>query len=87
MKINDRWAVESGGDCFVVVETRNGKNPKTGEPTTTQSRTYHPSMARCAKKIAQSETLLVLEMDALSEVVERVERATNQLVSAMERSA
>ena len=51
MKISNRWSIEGGRGDYVLVETREGTNQKTGLPTKSQVWTYHPTLARCAKKI------------------------------------
>ena len=72
MRINDRWSIVSGTECFVVEQSVNGKNSK-GEDIVTVSRTYHPSLAKCAAKIIKSETLAALESKTLADAVKRLE--------------
>jgi len=85
MKINEKWSIESGGECYVVVETRKGTNPKTGEPSATSVRTYHPTLEKCAKKIGDSETLSVLEIEQVEAAVTEFALNTNRLVAAIHR--
>jgi len=83
MKINEKWSIESGGECYVVVETRKGTNPKTGEPSATSVRTYHPTLEKCAKKIGDSETLSALEIDDLGFAVADFEASVDRIVAAI----
>ena len=83
MKINEKWSIESGGECYVVVETRKGTNPKTGEPTETKVRTYHPTLNRCGRKIADSETLSMLEVGDLIHAVYDFDAAADRIVAAI----
>lgn len=52
MKINYTWSITGGNNDFILTERRAGKNPKTGEPTITEIKTFHPSIEQCAAKIA-----------------------------------
>lgn len=84
MKINDQWSIEQGNDCFVVVERRKGRNPKTGEATETEVRTYHPTLGQCAKKIMKTETLSAMDEADLWEVRVNIQDLTERLIVAVE---
>lgn len=87
MKINDQWRIERGADCFVVVELRKGRNPKTGESTKTEVRTYHPTLGQCAKKITRTKTLESMEEDDIWSAVIEINASTNRLIRALESAA
>lgn len=87
MKINERWSIAKGNDCFVVVEARQGRNPKTGEATTTESRTFHPTIEQCARKIVRSETLDQAEQDDLWQAVMNIQKATNRFIDAIQEQS
>ena len=84
MKINESWSIEAGNECFTVIESKPGRNPKTGEAITSTIKTFHPTIGQCAKKIVRSETLSALDSDDLWEAVSRIEACANRLESALE---
>lgn len=84
MKIDDRWSIEQGNDCFVVIERRNGRNPKTGEATQTESRTYHPTLGQCAKKIVRTHTLDAVDEENLWDALIGIQGSTERLIKALE---
>lgn len=69
MKINEVWEVTGSRGDFVVIESRPGKNPKTGKPTVTTTRTFHPTLEQCAKKIEKVSGISALQNSGLSEVL------------------
>lgn len=84
MRIDDRWSIEQGNDCFVVVERRNGRNPKTGEATQTESRTYHPTLGQCVKKIVRTHTLDAVEEEDLWDALMQIQAGTDRLIHKLE---
>ena len=86
MKINERLSIEAGNECFTVIESKPGRNPKTGEAITSTIKTFHPTIGQCAKKIVRSETLSALDSDDLWEAVSRIEACTNRLTAILEQS-
>ena len=84
MRIDDRWSIEQGNECFVVVETRETRNPKDGKPGTSETRTYHPTLGQCAKKIGRTHTLESMLEDDMWQAVIHVYAAVNRLAAAIE---
>lgn len=85
MKINDTWSITGGNGDFILTESRVGKNPKTGKPTVTESRTYHPSLEHCAKKIGKVSAIDAVSLAAIDDVIvaiERVEQAVREKINA-----
>lgn len=72
MKLSDRWEIVSGNGDYVLIEHREGKSPKTGEPTTTQHKTFHPSLNQCAAKITKESGLYAVECESIREVSEQL---------------
>ena len=87
MKISEHWSIESGGDCFAVIESKSGRNPTTGEAITSTVKTFHPTLGQCAKKIVRSETLSSLDSDDLWEAVSRIEACANRLAATLEKES
>ena len=77
MKINARWSIEGGRGDFILVEHRPGKNPKTGEPIVSQSRSYHPTLEQCAEKISKVHALDEVSEDELERVIEEIRKLKN----------
>lgn len=84
MKISEQWSIERGQDCFIVVERRLGRNPKTGKPTVGETRTYHATVQQCAAKIIKTESLDACTEDHLEDAVARIEQSVNRLAQILE---
>ena len=55
IKINDRWSIDTDPRNFILNETHNVVDKKTGFPTgksTTSIYGFYPDMPRCLKAIA-----------------------------------
>ena len=58
--INDRWSIDTDQRNFILMETHNVVDRKTGVPTGKSSTTvygFYPDMPRCLKAIARQESL------------------------------
>ena len=54
IKLNKQWSIERhihGG--FHLIETKQGINKKTGEPTESKRSYYYPRLEFCAKKMVE----------------------------------
>lgn len=84
MKINDEWSIEAGQDQFILVHHKPGKNPKTGEPTVSESRTYHPNLQQVANKITRTSTLSALSKGNLEDFMLAVSQAASEISDAVQ---
>lgn len=76
IELSKKWYLTAGpsGDDFCLIEKKEGKNPKTGEPTVSESKTYHPSIEMVSNKVAKSECLeAVSACETLLEVKEMLD--------------
>lgn len=80
MNISNRWSIQGGKGDFVLMETREGVNTKTGLPTKSETRTYHPTLSQCAKKITH-----VMGVESMAS--ETVEAVHNRLDTISEEVA
>jgi len=85
MRLDDTWSIESGGECFVLVQTKPGVNNKTKLPCTTEVKTYHPSLSMCAKKIASTQALDALSGEMLDDVIDLLAFHTAQLIESISK--
>jgi len=85
MRLDGTWAIESGGECFVLVQTKPGVNNKTKLPCTTEVKTYHPSLRMCAKAIANTQVLDALTHEVLEHAIEFMASKIEQLVEEINK--
>lgn len=85
MRLDGTWAIESGGECFILVQTKEGVNRQTQLPCNTHTKTYHPSLVNCAKAIACTQALDAVSRDSLDGVIDLLVFHTNQLIEAINK--
>lgn len=76
--INDRWSIDTDPRNFILNETHNVVDKKTGFPTgksTTSIYGFYPDMPRCLKAIARQESLDMIASGnmTLREAINRIE--------------
>lgn len=84
MKINERWPIEGGRGDFILVEHKPGKNPKTGEATVSQFRSYHPTLRQCADKIAKTHALDAVNEADLERAIYSMDMAGKAVFSLLQ---
>lgn len=80
MRLSNKWSIEGGQGDYILVERRDGKNPKTGEPTTSEHKTYHPSLDHCAKKIAKAIGIKAMEVEQVALVKARLDEIEDEIL-------
>ena len=75
MKLNDKWSIVPGpfGHDFCVLETKEGFNRKTNEPTTSEHKTYHPNAKTAIDSIIRRESVSLVELDSVKDFMENLD--------------
>lgn len=81
MKINNMWSVEGGNGDFVLTQTVQGINRRTGKPVERTIQTYHATLEQVAAKIARTHALEAVEEENLQKVVDVVEELSNNVLT------
>jgi hypothetical protein len=84
MRINERFEIRGGKGDFILIEHREGTNPKTKLPTMTEIKTYHPSLEYCAKKITKVygiDAMALNSMDQVMSILTAIEAALIKTLS------
>lgn len=86
MKINETWSVEGGNGDFILTQTVEGTNKKTGEPVERKTQTYHATLEQVAAKIARTHALEAVEEENLQKVVDAVEKLSENILNLINKT-
>lgn len=71
IRINEDFSVERDSHCWHLHQWRDGKNPRTGEPTRAKRTTYHATLEQVARAVLDRSAGEAESMEELLEVLER----------------
>lgn len=86
IELSKKWYLTAGpsDNDFCLIEKKAGKNPKTGEATVSENKTYHPSLDMVSQKIAKSECIdAVKACETLLEVKEMLDNVCLEVSNAV----
>lgn len=83
IELSKKWAIESGpqNHDYSLVERREGRNRKSGEPTVTEKRTYHPTLSQIYDKLVKSECIDALDAsENLQELIDTLNQVKQEIM-------
>lgn len=82
IKINNTYTITKDNYNIIVVETIQGTNPKTQEPTTNEKKTYHPNLEQACifimKRIDNKA-----EINSINDLINVLNCNTEQIIEAL----
>ena len=85
IELSKKWYLTAGpsDNDFCLIERRAGKNPKTGEPTVSENKTYHPTLDMVSQKVAKSECIdAVKACETILEIKEMLDGVKMEVANA-----
>lgn len=88
IELSNKWYLTAGPseNDFCLIERKAGKNPKTGESTVSENKTYHPSLDMVSQKVAKSECIdAVKACETLKEIKGMLDGVQMEVADACKR--
>lgn len=82
MKINAQWEVTGRRNDFIVIESHERIDTKSGQAKISTNETFHPTLEQALQKIVRSETLSAVEHQTVEQLMSFLDNLKQELKEA-----